>query len=329
MRSQNGPQEMKIIEAAPKQPGTAGPGNMLGYCLVSFHFLWAILWPHTVELPASPFRVIFWRDTLFPPGYFCASSFYGAVILFGRKEGRKESHKKDPKSVLVATALHPEIGNSTFISSDKKREGEVQCGASRHSWCFIKSIFEMFHRLLGCCRNCAAQLVTGTSESKQNKHHEWGDALRCRVVVVWAHFCPFPFPALPVRVLVRRSFARSLPWESCPSLSLFHQLCDGPSGRQAGRPTARRCPGERTAESTEGRRQKRRKEGGKGDMEGMLSRCSTQCTQWKRQQDQKFIKPFHCHNLTALNPRVGVFFAFFVPLLFVVLLTVAGIALDL
>ena len=51
----------------------------------------------------------------------------------GRKEGRKESHKKDPKSVLVATALHPEIGNSTFISSDKKREGEVQCGASRHS----------------------------------------------------------------------------------------------------------------------------------------------------------------------------------------------------
>ena len=46
----------------------------------------------------------------------------------GRKEGRKESHKKDPKSVLVATALHPEIGNSTFISSDKKREGEYNVG---------------------------------------------------------------------------------------------------------------------------------------------------------------------------------------------------------
>ena len=26
-----------------QQPGTAGPGNMLGSCLVSFHFLWAIL----------------------------------------------------------------------------------------------------------------------------------------------------------------------------------------------------------------------------------------------------------------------------------------------
>ena len=49
MRSQNGPQEMKRIEAAPKQPGTAGPGNMLGYCLVSFHFLWAILSTSTVH----------------------------------------------------------------------------------------------------------------------------------------------------------------------------------------------------------------------------------------------------------------------------------------
>ena len=100
MRSQNGPQEMKRIEAAPKQPGTAGPGNMLGYCLVSFHFLWAILWPHTVELPASPFRVIFWRDTLFPPGYFCASSFYGAVILLeGRKEGRKATKRTRSRSL--------------------------------------------------------------------------------------------------------------------------------------------------------------------------------------------------------------------------------------
>ena len=31
------------------QPGTAGPGNMLGCCLVSFHFLWAILCPQAVQ----------------------------------------------------------------------------------------------------------------------------------------------------------------------------------------------------------------------------------------------------------------------------------------
>ena len=28
-----------------QQPVAAGPGNMLGSCLVSFHFLWAILCP--------------------------------------------------------------------------------------------------------------------------------------------------------------------------------------------------------------------------------------------------------------------------------------------
>ena len=32
-----------------KQPGTAGTGNMLGCCLVSFHFLWAILSTSTVD----------------------------------------------------------------------------------------------------------------------------------------------------------------------------------------------------------------------------------------------------------------------------------------
>ena len=30
------------------QPGTAGPGNVLCCCLVSFHFLWAILCPQAV-----------------------------------------------------------------------------------------------------------------------------------------------------------------------------------------------------------------------------------------------------------------------------------------
>ena len=31
-----------------QQPGTAGPGNMLGCCLIYFHFLWAILSTSTV-----------------------------------------------------------------------------------------------------------------------------------------------------------------------------------------------------------------------------------------------------------------------------------------
>ena len=33
----------RIWKETKQQPGTAGKGNMLGCCLVSFHFLWAIL----------------------------------------------------------------------------------------------------------------------------------------------------------------------------------------------------------------------------------------------------------------------------------------------
>ena len=36
------------------QPGTAGPGNMLVCCLVSFHFLWAILCPQAVHICFIP-----------------------------------------------------------------------------------------------------------------------------------------------------------------------------------------------------------------------------------------------------------------------------------
>ena len=47
-----------------QEPGTAGPGNMLGSCLVSLHFLWAILSTSTVvlfsivTLGSSPFSFI-------------------------------------------------------------------------------------------------------------------------------------------------------------------------------------------------------------------------------------------------------------------------------
>ena len=37
-----------IWKETKQQPDTAGPGNMLGCCLVSFHFLWAILSTSTV-----------------------------------------------------------------------------------------------------------------------------------------------------------------------------------------------------------------------------------------------------------------------------------------
>ena len=42
-----GPRMARMERTTKQQPGTAGPGNMLGCCFVSFHFQWAILWPHT------------------------------------------------------------------------------------------------------------------------------------------------------------------------------------------------------------------------------------------------------------------------------------------
>ena len=38
----------RIWKETKQEPGTAGPGNMLGSCLISFHFLWAILSTSTV-----------------------------------------------------------------------------------------------------------------------------------------------------------------------------------------------------------------------------------------------------------------------------------------
>ena len=38
----------RIWKETKQEPDTAGPGNMLGCCLVSFHFLWAILSTSTV-----------------------------------------------------------------------------------------------------------------------------------------------------------------------------------------------------------------------------------------------------------------------------------------
>ena len=50
-----------------QQQGTAGPGNMLGCCLVSFHFLWAILCLQAVQSAICPppipelMRPLIWR----------------------------------------------------------------------------------------------------------------------------------------------------------------------------------------------------------------------------------------------------------------------------
>ena len=39
----------RIWKETKQEPGTAGPGNMIGCCSVSFSFLWSILSTSTVE----------------------------------------------------------------------------------------------------------------------------------------------------------------------------------------------------------------------------------------------------------------------------------------
>ena len=39
----------RIWKETKQEPGTAEPGNMIDCCLVSFHFLWAILSTSTVQ----------------------------------------------------------------------------------------------------------------------------------------------------------------------------------------------------------------------------------------------------------------------------------------
>ena len=41
---------LRIWKETKQEPGAAGSGNMLGSCLVSFHFLWAFLSTNTVFL---------------------------------------------------------------------------------------------------------------------------------------------------------------------------------------------------------------------------------------------------------------------------------------
>ena len=55
-------------------PCTAGPGNMLGCCLISFHFLWVILSTSTVLWPSEKEERRFFHLAFFLPSFrFCSS----------------------------------------------------------------------------------------------------------------------------------------------------------------------------------------------------------------------------------------------------------------
>ena len=77
-----------------QQPGTAGPGNMLGCGLVSFHFLWAILWPHHVSrgamIPALRSQILRHLGILVPESNPVKKGII-TTLLGGERERERES----------------------------------------------------------------------------------------------------------------------------------------------------------------------------------------------------------------------------------------------
>ena len=68
------------------QPGTAGPGNMLGCCLVTFHFLWAILCPQAVQfdyiIPSIYLIILMYAcHTRARVGFFLSCGFFLSFSL--------------------------------------------------------------------------------------------------------------------------------------------------------------------------------------------------------------------------------------------------------
>ena len=99
------------------QPGTAGPGNMLGSCLVSLHFLWAILYPQAVQDVSSEMRLGF--DDL---DFKCSTLYPTLPGLMGIWQKRLDSWARGTSQIKVnPTQVSAHLGHpvSGFSLSGK------------------------------------------------------------------------------------------------------------------------------------------------------------------------------------------------------------------
>ena len=91
------------------QPGTAGPGNRLGCCLVSFHFLWAILCPQAVLISSGVFIFLFQNfDSKFMN--FFAADFrkdFCDVFLFALNRAPDSSGRACPRTAPPTGPCRP------------------------------------------------------------------------------------------------------------------------------------------------------------------------------------------------------------------------------
>ena len=83
-----------------QQPGTAGPGNMLGCCLIYFHFLWAI---HPIR-PVHPSNGI--------RTYSCASHLKLNCLV---AEDFERIQRINPKLIKAVASLRLNKASSQFL----------------------------------------------------------------------------------------------------------------------------------------------------------------------------------------------------------------------
>ena len=103
----------RIWKETKQEPGTARPGNMLGCCLVSFHFLWAILSTSTVLKRNSYFNVNKGlSSTRWTPLYF--TSFHGSVQV--AKFNCQSEEILPPLAFLLYPLLIPPLSITAIFS---------------------------------------------------------------------------------------------------------------------------------------------------------------------------------------------------------------------
>ena len=97
----------RIWKEPKQEPGTAGPGNMLGCCLNSFHFLWAILSMSTLYTN----HVVTWSSAIRTPFLVAMVSTLSSY----------KDHSPGRLAARASSAPAASLGRHDIVSADRDR----------------------------------------------------------------------------------------------------------------------------------------------------------------------------------------------------------------
>ena len=125
------------------QPGTAGPGNMLGCSLASFLFLWAILCPQAVHPPIGMVEVNLEH-------YNCFHFGVKYTQFPGIRISREMSHQNQKGALVIdlrATPLSPQVKTGCSVVGCMSSRGQrlhLPKGAGSTELVSVKIMFWSF-----------------------------------------------------------------------------------------------------------------------------------------------------------------------------------------